>query len=66
MILLGYNIPKEKVRIAVNARSGIPYTNLEWFQCVLATLEHFTDSRLLLALGEIVHRLVNLDRRRQG
>lgn len=35
---------------------------LEWLKSILAALEHFADSRLLLSLCQIVHRLVDLDR----
>lgn len=37
------------------------YTNLEWLECVLSTLEHLANSGLLLSLGQVVHRLIDLD-----
>lgn len=39
------------------------YTNLEGFQSVLTALEHLAHGRLLLALCQVVHGLVNLDSR---
>lgn len=42
------------------------FTNLERLQSILAALEHLANGRLLLPLGEIIHRLVNLDGSRQG
>lgn len=41
-------------------------TNLEGFQSILASLEHLADGRLLLSLGEIVHRLEHLDGSRKS
>lgn len=40
-------------------------TNLKRLQSVLAALEHLAHGRLLLPFGEVVHRLINLDSRRQ-
>ena len=58
---LGCNIPM-KILARVN-RAFQKNTYLERLQSVLAALEHFANGRFFLSLGEVVHRLVNLDRR---
>lgn len=61
----GCKIPDREIRNRDETTRVTGSTYLEWLEGVLAALEHLTEW-LFLALSEIVHGLVHLDRCRQG